>query len=227
MSNMKTKSTTIVLFWSMLVIWAGSVAYSQIDSEESDPVLTYYWNKAAEKAPTVDPGLILSRYRCAVLARRFRIDSDGRLGRADSVLVDMFLTGNTLDSQKVIRGDIDKIGDIELQFPSPFANEYRLNFFPNDTGGEGLAIGLVSDSSLANQPDGLIVIDRREYYLRSLYLYYPEKSGYKRFTRTYNFQLVDGVLFPSEIVEIATKMGIFISSTYRMELEISGVELLK
>lgn len=226
---MPSKSTRIILIWSILILLTAfdQSVCSQDQPEETDPVLTYYWDKATAKAPVVDPATDAIRFSCTVMARRYRINSNGRLGRGDSALINMFFTGNTLDSQQVIKGNIDKIGEIKLNHADPFAYDYRLNFFPNDTGGAGLAIGLVSDSALAeSQPDGLMVIDRKEHYLRSLYYYYPEKSGYKRFTRMYVFQMVEGLLFPREIVEIATQLGVFMTSTYRLELEISGVKLL-
>ena len=67
---------------------------------------------------------------------------------------------------------------------------------------------------------------RKECYLRSLYYYYPEKAGYRRFTRIYRFQLIGGFLFPHEILEIGTELGVFVTRTYRLELEISNVTLL-
>jgi len=103
---------------------------------------------------------------------------------------------------------------------------YHIHFYPNDTGGLSLAMGFRADSTMPRQPDGLVVIDRTEYYPRCLYLYYPNKPDFKRFTRTFRFALVDGFIFADSISEVAARQGIFSLENYRLETSISDLTIV-
>ncbi len=203
------------------------MVYADISrSADPDPVLEYYWNNAAEVARAINPSLTGISY--VLTARTFchRIGPGGRIASTDTVLCDYFYTGDNLDSLHAGEGEDNCAEKVDLSFPYIFDNVYDLNLFPNDTGGVGLAIGLTSDSSATVQPDGLVVLDRNKYAMRNLYLYYPDKEGYKRFTRSFRFVEHEGYLFPDSVWEVGTKLGVFSSENYRTETGVTEIRVI-
>ncbi len=215
MERGSVKSTRIIIPVIFLVVL--SIVSSVIGDEEPDPVLEYYWDKAARAAVTCDPAFEDLPYSCNVRSYRYRMDSEGRKVFTDSLLTVCFFSGGRLDSQQVIGGEVGRFKNLDLSFPNIFEWNYHTNLFPNDTGGAELAIGILSDSTNTDQPEGLMIIDRNQGYLRRLYLYYPNKPGYQRFTRSFRFVFKDGYVFPDSIWEVGTTLGVFSSHSYRIE----------
>lgn len=194
-------------------------------SEEPDPVALYYWGKAREVASQADPNGQNLGYRFTASSFRHTIGPDSRIIRTDTVVQEHFYTRGELDSVKLIRGDDRKIESLDLSHPLILQNDYHLGLFPNDTGGAWLAISIMSDSTRAGQPDGLVLVDRYRYYLHSLYLYYPSVPGFRHFTRSWRFTLVDGYVFPDSVWVIATARGIFSTESYRVETGIGDIQI--
>lgn len=176
-------------------------------------------------APTLDPAQSARSYSFLATSERYQVDKRGKLSRTDSVVVEYFYTGSIQDSQISRAGDTDRISNSSISFLNVFETDYHLNSFPNDTGGVDLAIGLIADSAETELPDGLVVIDRFSYELRRLYLSYPAEKGYKRFTRSYEFELVDGCIFPVFLLEVGTRQGVFNRENYRMETRLTGIKV--
>lgn len=195
-------------------------------SEDPDPVLAYYWKNAGEAARAIDPAQAGIAY--VLTARTFchRIGPGGSIAATDTAFCDYYYTGDNLDSFKVEAGKEACAKRTDLSYPYIFDNAYALSLFPNDTGGPGLAIGLTSDTATAAQPDGLVVIDRNDYAMRNLYLYYPAKEGYRRFTRSFRFVEFEGYLFPDSVWEVGTKLGIFSSENYRTETGVTEIRIV-
>jgi hypothetical protein len=106
-----------------------------------------------------------------------------------------------------------------------FDQDYQFSFYPNDTGGKYLAIGFDTDSAGDPRPVGLAIIDRYEYSLHRLYLFYPHQAGYKRLSRTLHFVKHEGYIFPDSILELAARAGIFSTDHYRLETVISNIKI--
>jgi len=195
-------------------------------TEEPDPVLKYYWDNAAETARATNPSNTDVSYK--ITARTFchRIGSGGSIASTDTVNCEYFYTGNRLDSLRAGEGKEACARKADLTIPHIFDNSYELSLFPNDTGGAGLAIGLTSDSTATGQPDGLLVIDRKSYVMKNLYLYYPDKEGYRRFTRSFRLIESQGFVFPDSVWEVGTKLGIFSSENYRTETGVTDIIIL-
>jgi len=193
---------------------------------DPDPVTNYYWNNAAEKARSISPEQVGLSF--VLTARTFchQMGPGGSIVATDTVVCDYFYTGGILDSLHLDDGKDGCARKVDLTFPYIFGNIYELSLFPNDTGGAGLAIGLTSDSSTIAQPDGLVVIDRNEYVMRNLYLYFPEKEGYRRFTRSFRFIEHEGYLFPDSVWEVGTRLGIFSSENYRTESGVTEIKII-
>ena len=218
----KSSRNRLIAFGLTLVV---ALAATPAATEEDDPVLLYYWRKAREAASRYDPDTIGLSYRFTARSYRYAVVGDGRVSRTDSVIQHYFVSDGALDSVNTVVGEADRFGNLEFGCPPVFESDYHLNLFPNDTGGARLAIGLMSDSTLKTQPDGLAVIDRQQYFLHSLYMYYPAKEGYRRFTRSFRFVLADDYLFPDSVWEVATKLGVFFSESYRLETGITDIRV--
>ena len=219
------KSTIIRGFAAaVLVAWAATLIQAQ--AEETDPVLEYYWSKAGETAIRTDPNQPGVAYRLTAKSYRLSVGEAGQITRTDSVLQDFYYRDGRLDSVTTLRGKAGRFGDLDFFWPSVFEMDYSLSLFPNDTGGPSLPIELMADSAALDEPDGLVLIDRYQYYLKSLYLYYPAKEGYRRYTRAYRFRETDGYVFPDSVWVVATKLGVFFTESFRLESGITDVEIL-
>lgn len=218
-------STTKVHKW----LWLGTlvaVAASFVGTaDEIDPVLRYYWERAGETVLLLNPARPGISYSFMAKSYARQISSHGEIIRTDSMMADYYFSGGTLDSQISRLGGNSRFERLELSFPNVFEIAYHLNLFPNDTGGDDLAIGLTADSADGPLPDGLVIIDRTEYQPRRLYLFYPEKEGYTRFTRSFRLVLVDGFVFPDSILEVGTRIGIFSKENYRLETGITNIQV--
>ena len=194
---------------------------------ETDPVLEYYWQKAGETAALANPNRPGVSYRLTVKSYRRTVGEAGKITKTDSALQLFHYRDGQLDSVTTLRGTAGKFKNLNLFWPTIFEMDYHLNLFPNDTGGAALAIEMNADSSAADQPDGLVTVDRYRYYLRSLYLYYPHKEGFRRYTTSYRFKDVDGYVFPDSVWVVATQLGVFYSDSYRLESGVTEIEILQ
>lgn len=192
-------------------------------ADETDPILQYYWSRAAERAARLDPTSAGIDYSFTASSYAYQIGFGGRIIRTDSTVADLYYTGGKLDSQITLAGNSRRFERLDLSFPNVFEIAYHLNLFPNDTGEKELAIGLLADSAEDLLPDGLVMIDRTDFTPRRLYLCYPRKKGFKRFSRAFRFAVVDGYLFPDSIVEVGIRHGIFKLENYRLEIGISNI----
>jgi len=213
----------LLLLLSLLLLTA---VYVVCQESGDDPILDYYWDKACNVMLQVDSVKAKSTYVFRARSFRHRVDSEGHITKTDSLEADHFYSGSTLDSQTVVSGDPERFEDLDLAPFNIYKHAYHLNMFPNDTGGVDLAIGLTSDSTTPTQPDGLLIMDRREFYVKWLYLPYSDKPGYKRYTKSFRFIPVDGLIFPDSIWEVGTKQGVFSSENYRLETGISDIKVL-
>ena len=223
---MKKKSTKKIHVLPALAACVLLLTGIDVRSEGPDPILQYYWENATDKARNINSSEAAVSFVLSARTFCHRIGSGGRIASTDTVTCDYFYTGSTLDSIHPGENNEDCARKVDLAIPFIFDNIYECSLFPNDTGGPGLAIGLTSDSSVAGQPDGLVVIDRRDYAMKNLYLYYPEKEGYRRFTRSFRFVEYEGYLFPDSVWEVGTKLGIFSSENYRTETGVTQIEII-
>jgi len=197
-------------------------AVSPRPNDDSDDVIEYYWEKANlafESADPVATGLV---YKLVAATHYKHIGKNGRVVKIDSATSEYYCRAGQIDSQRVINGDGSRFADIDLNFTSIFDLDYHHIGFPNDTGGDALAIGLETDSGSTN-PNGILVIDRNSYLPQALYLFYPEKEGYNSFSRLFHFIEVDGYIFPDSIWEVGSRDGIFSTENYRLETSISSI----
>jgi hypothetical protein len=213
--------------WLAGLLLALIVLPPTVLTDEVDPILDYYWQRAGEVAPAYNPDAAGVSYRFTARSFRHRVGDGGRITKTDSVTQRYFVSDGSVDSVNTLRGDAGRFDNLDFSYPLIFEMDYHLNLFPNDTGGTSLPIGLTSDSVRRAQPDGMVVIDRYRFIARALYLYYPEKEDFRRFTRSYRFTLVDDFVFADSIWEVATKLGVFFPESYRLETGITDIEITR
>jgi hypothetical protein len=208
-----------------LILIALLGAVSAAGQDTLDPILQYYWDHArsASRGSNPDQAGIGYSFRAKTYLRA--VNEDGVIRKTDSVVQDYFFDHGVLDSVTTVAGDPGKFKKLDLTWPAIFDSTYHLSFFPNDIGAPRLALRIWSDSTQGSQPDGLVVIDRNDYHPCALYLYYPDKGGYRRFTRSFRFTVADGYVFPDSVWEVATRLGVFFAESYRLETGISNIRV--
>jgi hypothetical protein len=216
--------------WLGLILALICMAYVSALAERdstSDPVLRFYCEKArttcADRNP-IEQGLFFSFTTTTYIKK---LDRRGEVTGIDTATADLFFSHGNLDSQKTAALPTGAFSPPEFAYPNVFTSDYQFNLFPNDTGGAYLAIGFDSDSADDPRPVGLAIIDRYDYSLHRLYLFYPHQENFKRFSRIFHFIEHDEYIFPDSISEVAVKMGIFSSDHYQREIVISNIKILR
>jgi len=216
--------SSLIRFLTLIAVSLLSVSLAAWD-DEPDPVLQYYWDHACAASHKTDPDSSGICYRFTAKTCKRSVAEDGRIRKTDSVVQEYFFCSGGLDSVNTVAGDVGKFERLDLSYPPVFESTYHLSSFPNDIGGRRLAMRIWSDSAQGRQPEGMVVIDRNEYFPYALYLYYPDKSGYRRFTRSFRFVVVDGFVFPDSVWEVGTRLGVFSPEGYRLETGVSNIRV--
>jgi hypothetical protein len=216
--------SSLIRFLTLISVLLLSISLAASD-DEPDPVLQYYWDHARAASRKTDPDSSGICYRFTAKTYKRSVAKDGLIRKTDTVVQNYFFRSGDLDSVNTVAGDVEKFERLDLSYPPVFESAYHLSSFPNDIGERRLAIRIWSDSTLGHQPDGMVVIDRNDYFPYALYLYYPDKGGYRRFTRSFRFVVVDGFVFPDSIWEVGTRLGVFSAESYRLETGISDIRV--
>jgi hypothetical protein len=176
--KLRAKSTEkYVVFFAVL---AGVVVVSlSLTSAEEDenPVVGFYVERGQHAFETRSPIVTGTTFSLKTRSYYKRIGEHGAVQSVDSAVITYYYSWGKLDSSRVISGDASRFKSVDLSYPDVFARDYRFYLFPNDVGGPELAIGFDTRTEQETLPEGLILIDREQYYPLWLYLYYPVKSG--------------------------------------------------
>ena len=228
----KLTQNSALRFLTILMLAASCSLFAQEDDKsesvasiqpDRDPMLEFYWNAAAEAFEREDPNAAALTYTMWARTWIHQVSSSGDIAKTDTLVAEYEFKGDKTESYNVEKGNADQVSRIDFSYPDVFSGAYHVNFFPNDTGGPELALGLVADSSAPELPDGLIVIDRQEKTLLRMYLYYPNRDGYKRFSRCFRFKEVNGFIFPDSVWEVGVKLGFLSNENYRIETGVTDV----
>ncbi len=209
---------------TIFAIWIGIAAYG--NGQAGNDVLDYYWRKAAEtfeRRRNADDAL---RYRLETRSFYKSLDRKGQVARVDTAKVAYFFSGPILDSAVFDRGDPARFELVELMPPDIFALSYMKNLFPNDDGVGELAIGLDTEDEAAEVPSGLLLLDRRSYLPRLLYLYYEPEGDLVRLTRSFRFFEFNGLIVPDSAWVSASKRGVFFMEHFRIETAVTDISIL-
>lgn len=196
-----------------------------VAQEGSDDVLSYYLENFRRAIKTRNPVENGTTYSYTTTTLYKYTDSRGRIGRVDTIRARFFHSWGKFDSTVVIKGDPAQLEPIGPEYEDIFNQDYLFYTFPNDTGGIDLAIGFDTPSDSLPFPVGLLVINRDNFTPRWLYLSYPEKSGYTRFSKAWRFVELEGLVFPDSVWIVAAKPGIFGTDNYRIETGVSDLTI--
>ncbi|MBU8934319.1 MAG: hypothetical protein KOO62_09960 [candidate division Zixibacteria bacterium] len=198
-----------------LVFCSTAVLFGQ--EEQADPVLDFYCSRAKAVYPTLNPsdnGAAISFVARSYLTELKR---GGREILTDSSIVQYYFSFGQLDSQQVIISTTDELLEIDFSYPNLFDRDYDFYFYPNDAGGDAIAIGVDSYTTSGLSPVGMAVIDRTHYYLLRLYLYFPGPDKYERYSKEMSFINHEGVVFPDTMRVTFARAGVFSTEHYRRE----------
>jgi hypothetical protein len=225
--NMKKRifrSTALLIFASVSIIYAQRAGS---DTEEIDPVLQFYINQADSVFRQTNVNDSNLHYSFMAFTYYKSIGRHGVVARLDSTVSRYFCTGSKIDSSQILVEPQHSIPEITISYPNVFTDYFEHKFFPNDVGDIELAIGFDNPDVKDTLPTGIAIINRDNYVLHRLYLYYPNTVYYKRLTRSYRLSEFSGLIFPDSIWEVGAKQGIFSTEYYRLETEIGQLQFLK
>ena len=210
---------------TVLAVIVLAVSLSATDKYGGDEVLQFYCIQAAAKSQstsTLKPGV-----RATATAHTLykRVASNGRIISVDTAVVRYWFSGAIIDSQVVKSSTSNGIPQVTFDLPPVFSEDYLFTFFPNDPGGETLSIGFDTPDDSTTLPVGLAVIDREEYGLQRLYLYYPRHEDYEHLSRGFRFMEYGGYLFPDSIWEVGAIEGVFSTEHFRLESRIDSITI--
>jgi hypothetical protein len=189
--------------------------------------MKYYWDRAAVSFVGHHPDSAGLSYTLKTTTFYRHVNKKGIVTSTDTTVARFYYSWGKFDSVTTTGTARVPVRKINLEYPNIFSTEYRLNFFPNDTGGPDLAIGFENDSAAKSTPVGLVVINRNTYQPKWLYLYYPNVAGYKRFTRSFRFTQRDNFNFPDSVWEVGAISGILTSEYYRIETKIDSISIIR
>ncbi len=208
------------LFILALAFIAGIVS-----PDDDDPILDHYSSRAASVFDTRNPwrtGAVFS-FEARTLLKKYIDDS---YVTTDSMVSRHWYSFGQLDSQVVLRASDDGLlNRVDFSYPNVFEGEYRFNFFPNDTGGKTIALGFDVVAEEARAPAGLAVIDRDYYYLHRLYLYYPDRKNYRKYSRSFRFVEEKGMIVADSIWVVASRFGLLSNEYFRIETNIYDIRV--
>jgi len=209
----------------LAIVAAFSTVVSQPGPEPDDAVMQFYLKKAS--AAYQSRHALLHGLSFSFEARTFykHVDNKGRVTSIDSARGTYYYSFGELDS---ILNDIfysEPVPEFDYNYPNIFEENYRFNFFPNDTGGPQVAIGFDTDSLGDARPAGLTVLNRPIYNMNLLYLNYPKRDDYKYISRVFRFTSLEGYQFPDSIWEVGAKYGLLSTRHFRLETGITNITI--
>lgn len=208
---MWTRRIFVVAFWGLL---SAGTARAETDI---DPVLDFYRSRAGSVWSARNPfeaGVSFS-YRLSAVYKS--VNSEGQVVDTQRSQSIVYCSFGQIDSTVATVPPEKSIEDLVLAYPNVFRAENRFNFFPNDTGGPELSLGFDSPDATAPEGAGLAVIDRSGYYLRWLFVHYPDREDFRRFSRSYRFAQSEGFVFPDSVWVVGAKEGILSLEHFRIE----------
>ena len=209
------------------LILASILFISALAEEQADAVLGFYVSQARKPFEKSELRSENMRYTFLASSHYKQIGRGGVVERLDTAITRYFMSGNRIDSTQVVAEPTSEMPAPTFAFPNIFAESYIFKFFPNDIGEENIAIGFDTPGSEDSLPAGLAVIDREEYKLKRLHLYYQNPDGFKRLTRSYLLKEQHGFIFADSIWELNARHGVFSTEYYRLDTEIGPLQLIR
>lgn len=191
----------------------------------TDPVMNFYVSRSKALINSSNPlkrGISFS-YTAKTYYKQ--IKRGGIVEFIDSSLATYYFNFGKLDSVVTEYSEEVEQPEVIFDFPNIFEDEYIFSFFPNDSGGEDIAIGFEIDSIDHSVPVGIAIIDRNLFFPKWLYMHYPKNEKGEKLSRSYRFVDINGFLFPDSVWDVGTRYTFFSRENYRIESKISDITL--
>lgn len=196
-------------------------------SEVSDPILSYYCERASQAFVGQNPLESGVSFSFTSTTYYMNVGEHGEITRVDSGITSFYYSFGNLDSTEVILKPRGTQKFVDLSYPDVFSQNYDYYFYPNDTGGTQLAIGFETYTRTDTLPVGVAVIDRDRFSLRWLLLHYPNRAYHKRFSRSFRFAEHEGYVYADSVWQVGAKRGVFTTEFFRVETGISDFRLYR
>ncbi|RKX21720.1 MAG: hypothetical protein DRP35_03640 [Candidatus Zixiibacteriota bacterium] len=215
------KSLCCLICGLIFIIGVNSLIYA----EESDPILEFYVKRGNSVFSSRNP--LERAINFSFMAKTYykKINNEGEAKKVDSAFSTHYYSFGQLDSLIWDSLKTSKFVEFEYESPNIFDMNYIYNFYPNDTGAIDLPIGFDVDSTNFEDPIGVVIIDRNLYFIKWLYLHYPNEVSHKRYSRSFRFTNINNYIFPDSIWVVGAKRGIFSAENYRIETGIYNIEI--
>ena len=224
MTKLSTAFIHRVCVASLILCFATQLV---VASDELSPdVLEYYLKKARNAVKTRNPANAGTIYSYMATSLYKYTNSHGVVGQVDTISIKYFYSWGKLDSTEIVEGDPEIFEDLVPEYEDILDQDYLFNAFPNDTGGIDLAIGFDTPNDSLPYPVGLLIINRINFTPRWLYLSYPEKQGYTKFSKAWRFTEREGLVFPDSVWIVASKGGVLGADHFRIETGVTDLIII-
>lgn len=117
-------------------------------------------------------------------------DYRGRQEDIDTTVFQLFYSDGALDSSRILDSTDMKENTLpdNFNYPQPWKENLMFDFYPNDTGVGELAISF--ESTFLDSTDatiGFFNLDRDNFYLTALFIYYPNPKQHERVSEVFIF----------------------------------------
>ncbi len=225
--NMIGKKQSVLLPLAALIALFAVGGRPANAQDEPNSVLTFYVQRAAATFTSRDPFIAGVKFSLRATTYYKDLSRGGKTTLTDSSIIDYYYSFGALDSTSVIAAPRRKHPPLNIAIPNVFSTAYTFSFFPNDTGGADLPIGFDTSDTPDTLPTGIVVIDRNRYFLKWLYLFFPNDVGYKRYSQSFRFTELEGFVFADSIWEVRAEAGIFSSKNFRIEIGIDSLRIYR
>lgn len=222
LSNKKMRIKSLIIYVVVCLLVAAGMVLA-----EDDAILGYYADRAGsvfQSRNPIESGQAFS-FRLVAYYRELNKQSEYEL--VDSAETRYFVSFGQVDSTEVIYKAKKELESFEINYPNIFKDDYIYNFYPNDSGGSELSIGFDSSPVDSTLPIGMVVIDRTNYYLRYLYLYYLADKKYKEQSFGYRFSEHDTFVYPDSVWIMKSERNFFSTTYFKYEYGIYDFKLIK
>ncbi len=175
----------------LFIVLVCSLSYA----EDPSPVISFYLNNLDY---VFNQNYVFesdSSFSCRVQSIMSTTDYRGKPDKTDTTVIKLFYNKGQLDSSIVL--DSAKLKDNilpdSLVPPQIWRDSLKYDFYPNDTGAGTLAISFESKSmDSSHSVIGFINLNRSNFYIEALFLFYPHPENYGSISEIYIFDSSDG-----------------------------------
>ncbi len=214
----------IIIVVAIIIICHGFIFGAEID----DPAMKFYLNKTDSVLNNSTLFYNNLQYSVSATSIYDKINYRGITDESDTAgfLIDFdnlqFVISQIIDTA----GMEENIFPSDFQFEKPWELNCRFYFFPRDTGAGDLAIGFAPvDSLWGKNPEGLIIINRDSYHVKSMYLHYLALDDYEWLSREYQFSYENKIALLKSLTIQGCYYGFFQRRYFRQDILFKNYDL--